>query len=115
MEIYKCLLYLGYKPDIDFLLFDDADGKGSYIQKWYHPDPQPTKKQLKDVEKDAITKASKEKDKRDKEDELKNIDVVSLTMDLIAALPIAYVEGMPQKTKDEVVRVKKLKEEIAAL
>jgi hypothetical protein len=52
---HKIKLYLGREVDFqrDVILFDDSDGKGSYIQEWNVVEAQPTKEQLDTLESQA--------------------------------------------------------------
>ena len=52
---HKIKLYLGREVDFtkDVILFNDNDGKGSYIQEWNVVEAQPTKEQLDALESQA--------------------------------------------------------------
>jgi hypothetical protein len=36
------LIHLGYTPEVDFILRNDSDGNGTYIESWISSDAQPT-------------------------------------------------------------------------
>ena len=52
---HKIKLYLGREVDFnkDVILFNDNDGKGSYIQEWNVAEAQPTEEQLNAFESQA--------------------------------------------------------------
>ena len=48
-ELYNILEYMGYTPDVDYVVADNIDGNGPYFIEWNHGDPQPTEQEVSDA------------------------------------------------------------------
>ena len=46
----NALIHLGYTPEVDFILRNDSDGNGSYIESWISSDAQPTVSEIEAAE-----------------------------------------------------------------